>query len=188
MPIKRNHYCHAAKARLGWWVAAAICAISVMASAGALSARAAGESGLPLPRYVSLKSDKVNLRKGPGTDYPIVWVFRKAGLPVEVVKEYRGWRQIRDADGGTGWVYGPMLSGRRTALVLPWKLKVTPPVQTELFKERGGGTGIVAYVRAGVLANVNNCNGAWCKVTIGSIRGFVRQEKLWGIYPDEHVN
>lgn len=147
-----------------------------------------GASGLPLPRYVSLKSDKVNIRKGPGIDYRIVWVFRRAGLPVEVLKEYQGWRQIRDADGGTGWVYGPMLSGRRTALVLPWKVGAKRRVQTELWPQRGGKSRALAYVQAGVLVNIKRCDGAWCEVHVGDLQGFIKQNKLWGIYPGEQLN
>ena len=84
---------------------------------------AAGSSGLPVPRFVSLKSDRVNLRQGPGIEYPTAWVFRRAGLPVEVIKEFESWRQVRDAEGTTGWVLGSMLSGRRTAVILPWEVK-----------------------------------------------------------------
>src|SRR4029453_6158013 len=78
-------------------------------------------AGLQVPRFVSLKSDRVNLRQGPGTEYPTAWVFRRAGLPVEVDKEFESWRQVRDAEGTTGWVLGTMLSGRRTAVILPWE-------------------------------------------------------------------
>src|SRR5262245_55806966 len=92
-------------------------------SAQGTPAPTAGGSGLAVPRFVSLKSDRVNLRQGPGTDYPTAWVFRRAGLPVEVIKEFESWRQVRDAEGTTGWVLGSMLSGRRTALILPWEVK-----------------------------------------------------------------
>src|SRR5262245_33767699 len=87
---------------------------------GLPGAPTAGPSGQPVPRFVSLKSDRVNLRQGPGTEYPTAWVFRRAGLPVEVLKEFESWRQVRDAEGTTGWVSGAMLSGRRTAVILPW--------------------------------------------------------------------
>ena len=80
-------------------------------------------NGAQIPRFVSLKSDRVNLRQGPGTEYPTAWVFRRAGLPVEVIKEFEGWRQVRDAEGTTGWVSGAMLSGRRTAVILPWLVR-----------------------------------------------------------------
>lgn len=85
---------------------AALVAYLGLAIAGispATAASTAGASGLPLPRFVSLKADRVNVRKGPGTDYPIAWVFERAGLPVEVVREYGIWRQIGDSDGSQGW-------------------------------------------------------------------------------------
>ena len=79
-----------------------------------------GESGLPIPRFVSLKSDRVNVRKGPSTDQAIVWVFNRAGLPVEVIAESENWRRVRDSEGADGWVFHSLLSGRRTVLVEPW--------------------------------------------------------------------
>src|SRR5437868_15043292 len=100
-----------------------------MSAASASQQVIPGATGLPVPRFLSLKSDRVNMRKGPGTDYPTAWVYRRAGLPLEVIKEFEGWRQVRDADGATGWVLQTFLSGRRTALVLPWEVKpgVPPP-------------------------------------------------------------
>jgi len=79
-----------------------------------------GKSALPLPRFVSLKSHKVNVRKGPSTDQAIVWVFSRAGLPVEVIAESDNWRRVRDSEGADGWVFHSLLSARRTVLVTPW--------------------------------------------------------------------
>ena len=91
-------------------------------SASARRPRPAGGSGtgLPVPRYVSLKTDRVNLREGPSKDHRTAWVFQRAGLPVEIVAEYETWRRIRDSEGTEGWVLHSLLSGRRTALVMPW--------------------------------------------------------------------
>jgi len=89
-----------------------------------LSPRKKGpSSGLPMPRFVSLKADEVNVRKGPGWDHAVAWIFRRAGLPVEVIAEFDVWRQVRDSEGATGWVIGSLLSGRRTVLVAPWQGK-----------------------------------------------------------------
>src|SRR5262245_43036440 len=82
-----------------------------------------GPEALKSVRCVSPKSDRVYLRQGPGTDYPIAWVFQRAGLPVEVIREFEVWRQVRDASGTVGWVHSSLLSGRRTALILPWEVK-----------------------------------------------------------------
>jgi len=145
-----------------------------------------GTSGLPVPRYVSLKSDRVNMRNGPGTDYPTAWVYRRAGLPLEVIKEFEGWRQVRDADGAAGWVLQSFLSGRRTALVLPWEIKpgVAAP-KVALHYDDSERSRPVAMVEAGVIANVGSCDGRWCHVTIDKFRGYIEQKKLWGVYEGE---
>ena len=148
-----------------------------------------GASGLPVPRFVSLKSDRVNLRQGPGTEYPTAWVFRRAGLPVEVIKEFESWRQVRDAEGTTGWVFGSMLSGRRTAVILPWEMKAGQGQQplAVLRDDDSERAGAVAQVEAGVLANIITCDGKWCRVSVGGFRGYIEQAKLWGAYKDEVI-
>ncbi len=151
-------------------------------------AAAATGSGLPVPRFVSLKSDRVNLRNGPSTEYPTGWVFRRAGLPLEVIKEFEAWRQVRDAEGATGWVLQSLLSGRRTALILPWEIKkgVQPP-QVPIHASDSTGASIIANVEAGVIANVHTCDGAWCRVTIDNFIGYIEQKKLWGVYAGETI-
>jgi SH3-like domain-containing protein len=145
-------------------------------------------SGLPVPRFASLKSDRVNMRTGPGTEYPTSWVYRRAGLPVEVLEEVETWRQVRDAEGATGWVSQSLLSGRRTALVLPWEAKPDRQLPAvELRSDDREGASIVATVEAGVIANVRSCDGRWCLVAIGEYRGYVEQAKLWGVYKGEVV-
>lgn len=145
-------------------------------------------SGLPIPRFVSLKSDRVNMRNGPGTDYPTGWVYRRAGLPLEIIKEFEGWRQVRDADGAEGWVLQAFLSGRRTALVLPWERKASnaPPI-VPVYSSDSASSKIVANVEAGVIANLSSCDGRWCRVSIEQYRGYVEQKKLWGVYDGETI-
>ena len=149
-------------------------------------------SGLPLPRFVSLKADKVHVRQGPGTDHKIAWVFQQAGLPVEVIQEFESWRRVRDSEGATGWVFHAMLSGRRTVLILPWEvkggeLKDGKTAQAELRSSGSGSGAVVAVVEAGVLANVRTCDGAWCEVVAGQHAGHIEQKKLWGVYDKESV-
>lgn len=139
------------------------------------------------PRFVSLKSDRVNVRRGPGTDHVIDWVFRQAGLPVEVIAEADIWRRVRDSEGATGWVLASLLSSRRTALVEPWEVKgetnVRPQVALRL-DDRESAT-LVAQVEAGVIANVQRCDGRWCLVSVGSFNGYIQQHRLWGVYKGE---
>jgi SH3-like domain-containing protein len=145
-------------------------------------------SGAKVPRFVSLKANRVNLRKGPGTDYPTSWVFRRAGLPVEIVKEFEGWRQVRDAEGTTGWVLGTLLSGRRTAQILPWEVKPSQErPHVALTSSEDESSEPVALVEAGVIADVHECDGTWCLVSVDQYRGYVLQKKLWGVYPGEII-
>ena len=154
-----------------------------------------GATGLALPRFASLKVDRVNLRQGPGTDYPTAWVFRRAGWPVEILREFEGWRQIRDAEGATGWVQGAALSGRRTALVAPWdgkssgdsKAAAATPQPHPLRGDARDDAGAVAFVEANVMAAITSCDGRWCRVAVGDIRGFIEQARLWGVYPGEAI-
>lgn len=158
------------------------------ASAGTSATPAAVQgSGLPVPRFVSLKSDKVHLRQGPGTDYKVMWVFQRAGMPVEVIREFEGWRQVRDAEGATGWVLQSLVSGRRTAQVLPWEAKGASPLQSALRVDDKASAKTVAILEAGVIANVRQCDGRWCYVTIAEHRGYIEQAKLWGVYAGEVV-
>ncbi|MCB1521261.1 MAG: hypothetical protein KDJ37_11900 [Hyphomicrobiaceae bacterium] len=180
-----------------WLRNASIAAIVLLAVPAAAAAEAAavnaaipgvGASGLPLPRYVSLKSDRVNLRQGPGTDYPTAWVYRRAGLPLEVIEEFEVWRKVRDAEGTTGWILQNLLSGRRTALILPWEIKgaKTRP-QVEIRRSDSDRSPPVALVEAGVIADVQSCDGLWCFVAVDRFRGYVQQKKLWGVYDREVV-
>ena len=95
--------------------------VLIAAACGPARAHAAGEappgpaSGLPVPRFVSLKSDRVNVRGGPTKDHDVAWVYTRAGMPVEITAEFENWRRIRDWEGAEGWVYHSLLSGRRTA-------------------------------------------------------------------------
>lgn len=185
LPQFRQVRCSMQWVRLRRW-ACAFAVLSLALTMGAPMAAATGPeqtgpSGLRLPRFVSLKSDKVNVRQGPSRDHQVVWQFTRAALPVEITAEYENWRRIRDADGSEGWVQQALLSGRRTALVLPWAKDKT----TEL-RARGSDTSDVrAKLESGVLVSLKSCNRVWCRVSVNDVDGYVRQDTLWGVYPDE---
>jgi SH3-like domain-containing protein len=142
------------------------------------------KTSLPVPRFVSLKSDKVNVRKGPSTEQSIVWVFSRAGLPVEVIAESDNWRRVRDSEGADGWVFHSLLSARRTVLITPWsKDGSTVP----LYSSRSTNSRAVAQLQAGVLGNVMNCDGEWCELSVDDYSGYVQQEQLWGVYKNEEI-
>ncbi len=155
---------------------------------GALPALAASEvgtaSGLPVPRYVSLKSDRVNVRAGPTKDHDVAWVFTRSGLPVEITAEFENWRRIRDWEGAEGWVYHSLLSGRRTAVgVLRSKDELVP---LSASPETTGS--VTAKLQSGVVASVRRCNGAWCRISGDGFEGWIPQERLWGVYPNEKID
>jgi len=159
-----------------------ICAVSALAADGA--GRPAGSvTGLPLPRFVSLKSNEVNARVGPGGEYQIAWVFRRAGLPVEVIAEFENWRQVRDSEGGTGWVNAGLTSARRTAVVAPWAKN---GALFQLTSTRGGSTP-VARIEPGAIVDIMQCDGEDCEVYADRQKGWAPQKNLWGVYPGETV-
>jgi len=159
------------------------------AMVAATPARAAGDpgvgskSGLPVPRFVSLKPDRVNVRGGPTRDNDVTFVYTRAGLPVEITAESDNWRRIRDWEGSEGWVYHSLLSGRRTAVVMPKDKKTLVP----LHDNSDNTSPVVAQLQAGVLATVKRCTGTWCRIAGTGFDGWVVQETLWGVYPNEKV-
>src|SRR3569623_3246308 len=141
-------------------------------------------SGLPVPRYVSLKSDHVIVRAGPTKDNDVAWVYTRSGLPVEISAEFENWRRVRDSEGAEGWGYHSLLSGRRTAVV-------TMKQMDGLAALRDGpdeDSAVAARLQAGVIAQVKRCTGKWCRITGVGYDGWIEQQRLWGVYADEKVN
>jgi SH3-like domain-containing protein len=141
-------------------------------------------TGLPLPRFVSLKSDNVNVRRGPGQEYEVAFTFVKEGLPVEITQEFDNWRKIRDSEGAEGWVFHSLLSGKRTALVTPWETDGNAGPFAAHASPAAEST-VVAYLAPRVIANVEECRGDWCLVDGRGYRGWIEQSRLWGVYPNE---
>ncbi len=146
---------------------------------------AKGASGLPLPRFVSLKSKSVNLRVGPSVDYAVSWRYLKPGVPVEIIQEYDNWRRVRDADGTEGWVNQALLSGARTALAAPWMRGKGQGVLVNMRREPQSNASIVARVEPGVMLHIGQCTGEWCKAEAQGAEGWIVQTEIWGAYPGE---
>ena len=141
-------------------------------------------SGLPLPRFVSLKSDHVNVRGGPNKDHEVAWVYTRPALPVEITAEYENWRRIRDRDGTEGWVYHSLLSGKRTAYVAKSK---TRSDFVPLYESADGISPLRAMLEPGVLGSIKRCDGKWCRFTGNGFDGWIEQDRLWGVYPNEKI-
>lgn len=147
-------------------------------------------SGLPLPRFATIRSTPVNVRVGPGTRYDIAWVYVKSGLPVEIVQEFDTWRKIRDVDGSVGWVHQNMLSGKRAGITAPWLSDQQIPLRAQ----RNDGGGVRAYLVPGYRVDIAGCDGTWCEVKAtaqaeagagATYSGFMAQGELWGVYQGE---
>lgn len=154
------------------------------AAASAVPPAQGNVSGLPIPRFVSIKSDRVNVRAGPTKDHDVSWVFTRAGLPVEITAEFENWRRIRDGEGAEGWVYHSLLTGRRTAIVISKEKDELVPLCIE--PERP--CVVNARLQPGVQATVRSCNGIWCRISGTNFDGWIVQERLWGVYPNEKVD
>jgi SH3-like domain-containing protein len=141
-------------------------------------------SGLQVPRFVSLKSDHVNVRGGPTKDHEVSWVYTRSGLPVEVTAEFENWRRVRDWEGAEGWVYHSLLAGRRTAVVST----KSKDELAALYDDADVTSSITARLQPGVAATVKRCTGSWCRITGREFDGWIEQQRLWGVYPGEKVN
>jgi len=164
-------------------LAAGVVALQARGAQSAGDAGTGSVSGLPIPRFVSLKSDRVNARSGPNKDQEVRWVYTHAGMPVEITAEFENWRRIRDWEGAEGWVYHSLLSGRRTAVVVPKSKDDLVP----LYETADIESAVAARLQSGVLGALKSCNGTWCQFSGKGFDGFIRQERLWGAYPNEKV-
>lgn len=150
-----------------------LCAFSAQAAESNIN-----NSGLPIPRFVVLKSEEVNIRTGPGTRYPIQWVYRREGLPVEIVEEFEHWRKIRDMEGASGWTHKTMLSGKRNALVKaaePRVIRSEPSVKGRPLLK----------VEPTVIVQLVECEKTWCRIQVTGRKGWLEKKYLFGVYPEE---
>ncbi len=155
----------------------------ILGAAAAQAGNDAGTSGLPIPRFVSLKADRVNVRRGPDKDHDVAWIYTHGGLPVEITAEFENWRRIRDSDGSEGWVYHSLLSGKRTAAVqLKSKTDLAP-----LHAKPDAQSPVTARLEQGVVGAVKRCTGTWCRLVGNGFDGWIEQDKLWGVYPNEKI-
>ena len=136
------------------------------------------ETNLPLPRFVSLNTDKANVRRGPGLSHRIDWVFLRRGAPLEVVAEHGHWRRVRDQDEAGGWVHHALLRGARTAVV------IAAPEAT-LRDAPAPSAPAVARLETGVIGRLDECRPVWCRLETDGADGWLPKSALWGVAPEE---
>lgn len=155
--------------------------VAPMRTAGAQETKLVVQgSGLPVPRFVTLKSDTVNMRVGPGREYPLSWVYKKKNLPVKVIAEFDVWRKIIDHEGTTGWVHSQLVTLKRYALI--------QSRLTKLYRKADFDSPVVAVADKGVIVELQICEAQWCRIATQDLRAFVRREDIWGILENETLN
>ena len=145
-----------------------------------------GKSGLPLPRFVSIKSERVNMRVGPGKEFKVEWMYLKKGLPMEIIQEFDNWRKVRDPEGNEGWILHSLLSGNRTVIIAPWNSDKKEKL-VDMKTDQGAASSLRAQIEPGVVADVEECSIDWCRLEASGNAGFVEKNALWGVYPDEII-
>lgn len=146
-----------------------------------LPAVAGRADGAFVPHFVSLRHETVNVRAGPGTRYPITWVFKRQHLPVEALAEFDSWYKVRYADGDQGWIHRRLLSSSRTAIIMG-------KAPQSLYREPDPSSNLVLVAESGVQGQLLACKGAWCRLEIERLKGWVPREVLWGVYPHEEFD
>ena len=126
-----------------------------------------------VPYWATIKTEKLNLRAGPGRDFPVRWVYHRVGLPLKVIRVHEGWRLVRDPAGDEGWVTANLLSAERGAIVIGTDLAAMREAPRD-------GARLKWNAEPGVVGRIDNCAGGWCRFDVGRRTGFVRADRLWG--------
>lgn len=152
----------------------------VFVPAWSVQAQVSG-SGLPLPRFISLRAGEVNLRSGPGVQYPVEWVYRKSGLPLQVIAEYKTWRKVSDWQGSQGWIHQTMLSSKRNFIV-------TGRTRT-LLSKKDYNSRPIAKLQASVTGRIISCpqGSEFCHVEVEGFEGWLARGDFWGVLKGENI-
>lgn len=167
--------------------------VCLLVSAQALARESGSVTGLPLPRFISLKFAETNLRKGPNPKYPITWTYKIKNYPMEVTAEFENWRRLRDADGSEGWVHETLINGSRNVLILTNDYMQPNPEyerrtrELVLFRYPDENSYPMLRVELGVMGKLKSCDQQWCKVKVENTTAWVRKINLWGVYPEEII-
>jgi SH3-like domain-containing protein len=163
--------------RGGFLILSLLALLALLLPAPAAAAR--DQSGLPVPRYVSLRSNQINLRSGPGMNFPIEWVYQRKHLPVEIIAEYDTWRKIRDWQGTVGWVHQSMLDGSRYVMITG--------SERLMHQDAADTSPVTARLEPGVIPSLLKCQADWCRVEVQGYKGWLKRDQLYGVYATEKV-
>ena len=136
------------------------------------------ETGLEIPRYVSLKSNDANIRVGPSTNYPIVIKYTQKNYPLKIIEEYDDWRKIEDFSKNNGWIHKSLISGNRTGIILSnngGRIKIYNTIEGK----------IIGSIGKGNIISINKCKIDWCSISINEYKGWINKNKMWGVEETE---
>jgi SH3-like domain-containing protein len=152
----------------------------VVGAAAATAQERGPVTNLPLPRFVSMKAEEGNVRRGPSLTHRIDWVFKQENIPLEIIAEHGHWRRVRDRDGAGGWMHYALLSGARTA--------INEADMTPLRAAAEAGAQVVARLELGVIARIERCTPDWCRLSVAGYEGWARKTRLWGVRDAETID
>ena len=160
----------------------ALLAVLLYCGCGFAAQSEESETGLELPRMVSLRSSLINARSGPGNRYPIEWVYKQRGAPVEIIAEFELWRKIKDWEGSESWVHKAMLTGRRF-------VRVVNPGENNIYAKPDTASDVIAKAEDGVIGEIDKCpsKDSMCLIKFDSVRGWMPRSALFGVYTDEVI-
>jgi SH3-like domain-containing protein len=148
-----------------------------MASADTLGKQLGSETGFEIPRFVTMRAQKANVRRGPSLDHQVDWIFERPGLPVVVTGEFGHWRQIKDPDGDQGWVHRALISGAKRGMI---QVEETPVRNSQV-----ATSDIIGVALKGVIVRLGECGSGLCEITWKNVTGWVKEDSLWGVTPPE---
>ena len=154
--------------------------ISIIFFYQASNANIGKETGLEIPRYVSLKSDDANIRVGPSKNYPIKIKYIIKSYPLKVLEEYEDWRKVEDFKKNIGWIHKSLISGTRTGIVLSNNNKTT-----KLLNTLGGD--LIGEIGKGNIIFLEKCKIDWCLVSSGNYKGWMDKKYIWGVNEKEII-
>ena len=134
-------------------------------------------TGHPLPRFMTLKSNKVFMRTGPSLQHPPIYIYQRRGMPMKVLREFYVWREVVDIDGTRGWIHATNLLLKRRGMIIGADANIMAAASTD--------APIVAQAEKGVVVALLTCEGAWCRITHSDLRGWIERRHLWGVFDDE---
>ena len=155
--------------------------ISIIIFSQTCNAEIGKETGLEIPRYISLKSNDANIRIGPSKNYPIEIKYIKKNYPLKILEEYEDWRKVEDFQKNFGWIHKSLISGSRTGIVVSNDNKTI-----KLLNTLNGN--VIGEIGKGNIVFLEKCKIDWCLVSFGNYRGWVDKKNIWGVKEKEITN